>query len=127
MKEIKIVLNNDPETFRGNEFSIYIDDVELEHIKSFSLDAVKPDPDDDSVDLDQIITYTVDFSAKYFEDKINDKTESSEGLCESTNAYDDFVSELKNGKGFEKFIQSITTTQFTKKTGKDSGEWQQNA
>lgn len=124
MKEIRIVLNNDPETFRGNEFSIYIDDVELKRVKSFSLDAVKPDPNDNEVDLDQIITYTADFAAEYFE---NDDKVSSEWHYNAplNKDYDYFIGQLTKDNSFHEMIRSITYDKLTKKTNKDSSKWEQ--
>lgn len=69
MREIKIVLNNDEETFRNNPFDVYIDDTKLENINKFSLVANKPIPDKEGyIYLDDIIKYTVEYFAPYFEE-----------------------------------------------------------
>lgn len=69
MKEIRIVLNNNQETFRDEHFSIYIDDKKLENVEKFTLKAVKSIPNETGfLDIDKIIRYTVEFSAPYFEE-----------------------------------------------------------
>lgn len=69
MREIKIVLNNDEETFHNNPFDIYIDNTKLENFNKFSLVANKPVPNKEGyVNLDDIIKYTVEYFAPYFEE-----------------------------------------------------------
>ncbi len=68
MKEIRIVLNNNQETFHGNEFSVYIDGTKLENVNEFNLKAIKPNQNEYKfIVLDNIISYTVNYSAPYFE------------------------------------------------------------
>ncbi len=68
MKEIRIVLNNNQETFQGNEFLVYIDGTKLENVNEFNLKAIKPNQNEDKfIDLDNIVRYTVNYSAPYFE------------------------------------------------------------
>ena len=69
MKEIKIVLNNDQETFLDNEFSIFIDGEELKNVDSFCLNAKRAVADEKHhIDTNKIVTYTVNYYAPYFED-----------------------------------------------------------
>lgn len=69
MKEIKIVLNNNEETFRNNPFYVYIDGIKLENFDKFTLEATMPAPDKRGyIELDNIIKYTVNYFAPYFEE-----------------------------------------------------------
>lgn len=69
MREIKIVLNNNQETFRYNEFSIYIDGKKIEDVNKFHLEATRPNwHKNTSINLDEIIKYTIEYSAPYFEE-----------------------------------------------------------
>ena len=70
MKEIKIVLNKDEETFLNNAFTVYIDNEPLEDVESITIKARKPNPD--VVDkhgilrVDELLEYTVNFKEPWF-------------------------------------------------------------
>lgn len=87
MKEIRIVLNNNQETFLDDAFYIYVDNRKLENITKFNLEVTKPIPDETGfINCDNIIKYTVEHFAPYFEEaESNDKfqtkiTEQTEKL-----------------------------------------------
>lgn len=72
MKEIKIILNNNIETYREKQFSIFIDGKELENVDKFSLTAKAFAGEElrkgGFLDLDNVIKYSVDYFAPYFEE-----------------------------------------------------------
>lgn len=72
MKEIKIVLNNNEETCPNKPFSVFIDGKELENIDKFTLTAksftAKELKENNFIDFDNVIKYTVEQYAPYFED-----------------------------------------------------------
>lgn len=72
MKEIKIILNNNVETCLDKQFSIFIDGKELENVDKFSLTA-KTFTDEELrkdrfFNFDEVIKYSVDYFAPYFEE-----------------------------------------------------------
>ena len=117
MREIGIVLNNGKETFLGNEFSIYINNIELKCLKSFSLYATNPDPDEKEIRLDKIITYNVELSAPYFEEDTSEKSKKKGVEIEN---YNYFVKQLKEDKNFEETINSLSSSKLTRKTSKET-------
>lgn len=72
MKEIKIVLNNDEENCPHKPFSVFIDGNEIKNIDKFTLVAksvsAKELSENNFIDLDNVIKYTVEQYAPYFED-----------------------------------------------------------
>ena len=72
MKEIKIVLNNNEETCLHKPFSVFIDGKEVENIDKFTLTAksftAKELRENNFLDFDNIIKYSVDYSAPCFEE-----------------------------------------------------------
>lgn len=72
MKEIKIVLNNNFETCREKQFSVFIDGKELENVDKFTLTAKAFTGEKlragGFLDFDNVIKYSVDYFAPYFEE-----------------------------------------------------------
>lgn len=72
MKEIKIILNNNVETCLDKQFSIIIDGKELENVDKFSLTAKAFTGEEirkgGFLDFDEVIKYSVDYFAPYFEE-----------------------------------------------------------
>lgn len=72
MKEIKIVLNNNEETCLYKPFSVFIDGKEVENIDKFTLTAksftAKELRENNFLDFDNVIKYSVDYFAPYFEE-----------------------------------------------------------
>lgn len=72
MKEIKIVLNNDEKTCPSKPFSVFIDGNEIRNIDKFTLVAKSFSAEELSennfLDFDNVIKYTVEQYAPYFED-----------------------------------------------------------
>lgn len=78
MKEIRIVLNNNEDTCMDKQFSIYIDDNEIKDVdkftlvaKSFSREELK---EDTFFDFDNVIRYTIESHAPYWEEPENEKS-----------------------------------------------------
>lgn len=72
MKEIKIVLNNNVESYRKNQFTVFIDGEELKNVDKFTLTAKAFTGEelrkDGFLDFDNVIKYSVDYFAPYFEE-----------------------------------------------------------
>lgn len=72
MKEIKIILNNDAETCLNKQFAIFIDGEELENVDKFTLTAKAFSGEElrkgGFLDFDDVIKYSVDYFAPYFEE-----------------------------------------------------------
>ena len=72
MKEIKIVLNNNMENCLEKQFSIFIDGDELKNVDKFSLVAKAFTGEElrkgGFFDFDNVIKYSVDYFAPYFEE-----------------------------------------------------------
>ena len=72
MKETKIILNNDAETCLNTHFTIFIDGKELENVDKFTLTAKSFSGEElrkgGFLDFDDVIKYSVDYFAPYFEE-----------------------------------------------------------
>lgn len=72
MREIKVVINNNEETFRSNPFNVFIDGIKLKDFDKFTLEATMPVRDERGyIELDDIIKYTVNYFVPYFEESEN--------------------------------------------------------
>ena len=71
MKEIKIVLNNNKESYREKQFTIFIDGKELKNVDKFTLTAKAFTGEElrnsGFLDFNNVIKYSADFYAPYFE------------------------------------------------------------
>lgn len=71
MKEIKIVLNNNKESYREKQFTVFIDGKELKNVDKFTLTAKAFSGEElrkgGFLDFDDVIKYSVDYFAPYFE------------------------------------------------------------